>query len=290
MVKPLLETALALGFNLGPYSQLGSRQLVLSRASYCGIYTGAITDWSDPQITADNGGVAVVSQATTIDAVYRSDGSGTTFMFTDHLNDVCAAAGKPYSQGVGEMFNLPNPQPPGSSFIGANGGSGMVTDILTPANPLHGAIGYLTPSFVKPLNANGPPAALAINARGFAVFPNAQSAFYAARFGPFAKPPPGYPQTMPHTYLTDPLDYRAYPITGMVMMYFYRCYPNSDADVPAMQAFFNTALAPDYRGTETPYDVLANQNGLGQLPGNLKQNDLRSINAIRVIPPSTRCS
>jgi ABC-type phosphate transport system substrate-binding protein len=210
-------------------------------------------------------------------------------MFTDHLNDVCPAAGVPYGQGVSETFNPPNPQPPGSSFIGANGGNAMISDILHPANSTHGAVGYITPSFVQPLNQAGPMAALAINAAGNAIAPTPEGAFEAVFHGPFAQPPPGYPQTSPKTYITDPKASDAYPITGMVIMYFYRCYPNTDIDIPAMTAFFTAALLPTFGGPLTPYDIFANQNGLGQLPNRFKSDDLRAINSIKVNPPSTTC-
>ena len=88
--EPLVYSAIALPYNLGPYSMLGSRTFKLSRKSYCGIYTGVIIDWMDSQITADNGGMPVVSVSTPIDAVYRADSAGTTFIFTTHLNYVCA--------------------------------------------------------------------------------------------------------------------------------------------------------------------------------------------------------
>ena len=287
MVVPLVETAMALIYNLGPYSILGSRTFMLSRKSYCGIFEGTIIDWSDPQISADNGG-PVVGQPTTIDAVYRSDGSGTTFMLTAHLNHVCSRAGYPYSQGVGETFNLPNPQPPGSSFVPANGGAAEATAVLTPLTG-HGALGYVTPSLAKPLSPSGPPAANVVNHANMAIFPTAQSAFEAVNFGPFNKPPPGYPQTSPESYVLDPTAADAYPIVGMVTMYFYGCYSTLDNDIPAMKAFFTQTLLPAFGGPPTLYDGIAQLNGLGQMPDRMKSKVLHRINSIQQIAPSTQC-
>jgi ABC-type phosphate transport system substrate-binding protein len=289
IVVPVAETAQALAYNLGPNASLGSRSLKLSRASYCGIFTGVIVDWSDPQITADNGGSPVVSSPTTIDVVYRSDGSGTTFMLTDHLHDICAAAGHPFTGTVGETFPVPNPVPPGASFVGANGGSAEIAAVLHPLSG-HGAVGYITPSFVQPLNPSGPPAALVYNAAGNAVAPTGQSAYLAVLHGPFVAPPPGYPQTMPHTYITDPRASTAYPIVGMMMMYFYGCSPSSNPDIPAMKGFFTAALLPKFGGPPTAYDILAEQAGLGELPDVFKSHVLRAINSIQSVPPSGTCT
>jgi hypothetical protein len=43
-----VENPKALGFNLDPNATLGSRQLILSRKSYCAIFTGTIVSWDAP--------------------------------------------------------------------------------------------------------------------------------------------------------------------------------------------------------------------------------------------------
>jgi phosphate transport system substrate-binding protein len=53
-----------------------------------GIFSGKITTWNDPKIVADNAGVTLPSDK--IRAVVRADGSGTTFIFTNHLSAVDA--------------------------------------------------------------------------------------------------------------------------------------------------------------------------------------------------------
>ncbi len=50
------------------------------------IYLGKISNWSDPRIAKDNPGVALPNQK--IIVVHRSDGSGTSFIFTDFLSKV----------------------------------------------------------------------------------------------------------------------------------------------------------------------------------------------------------
>jgi ABC-type phosphate transport system substrate-binding protein len=64
---------------------LGSNTLQLSTWTYCAITNGTIGYWDDPAITADNGGTAVATHQP-ITFYYRSDGSGTTYIFEYKLN------------------------------------------------------------------------------------------------------------------------------------------------------------------------------------------------------------
>ncbi len=286
---PIVEAGIALAYNLGPYAALGSRpQLNLSRKSYCGMYTGVIVDWSDPQITADNGGMPVVSAPTPIDAVYRADSAGSTFILTTHLNAVCAAAGYPYAQGVSETFSLPNPLPPLANFVGATGNAALINDVLHPANTTHGAVGYTGPSSVQPISPGGPPAAALINRKGVANMPTVAAVKEAFLKGPYTGPPPGWP-ARPHTYVPDPKAKGAYPISGLIFMLFYHCFPNTNSDIPAMQGFFGAALAAQTSGP-TAYDMDAETAGLAELTNGRKMTALDALSNIKFIPPSGKCS
>jgi phosphate transport system substrate-binding protein len=64
----------------------GNATLKFSGDTIAGIYLGNIKKWNDPKITADNPGVSL--PAADITVVSRSDGSGTTFVFTDYLSKV----------------------------------------------------------------------------------------------------------------------------------------------------------------------------------------------------------
>jgi len=61
-------------------------QLKLTGDTMSGIFMGKITKWNDPKIAADNAGVNLPDQAITV--VHRSDGSGTSFIFTTYLSQV----------------------------------------------------------------------------------------------------------------------------------------------------------------------------------------------------------
>ncbi|MEO0373623.1 MAG: phosphate ABC transporter substrate-binding protein PstS, partial [Cyanobacteria bacterium P01_A01_bin.17] len=75
---PMTSGSVVFAFNLP-----GVEELKLSREDYCGIVTGKIKTWDDPAITEANPDATLPSQP--ISWVHRSDGSGTTFLFTTHI-------------------------------------------------------------------------------------------------------------------------------------------------------------------------------------------------------------
>jgi len=62
------------------------KDLKLSRDAYAGIFLGKITKWNDPAIAKDNPDVKLPDLP--INVAFRSDGSGTTFVFTKHLSAI----------------------------------------------------------------------------------------------------------------------------------------------------------------------------------------------------------
>jgi phosphate transport system substrate-binding protein len=105
-----------------------SQQLKVSADTLAGIFLGKIGKWNDAAIAKDNPGVRLPSQDILV--VHRSDGSGTTFVFTDYLSSVSAE----WKSKVGAA---PSPKwPAGTGQKGSDGVSGMVKS--TP-----GSIGYV---------------------------------------------------------------------------------------------------------------------------------------------------
>ena len=92
------------------------------------IYLGKITNWNDPRIAKDNPGVKFPTQAML--PVYRTDGSGTTFIFTDFLTKVSPDWAKGPGKGGSVKF------PTGLGQKGSEGVSGMVRGTK-------GAFGYV---------------------------------------------------------------------------------------------------------------------------------------------------
>ena len=82
------------------------------------IYLGKITKWNDPRIVKDNPGVSLPDKA--ILPVYRSDGSGTTYIFTDYLSKISSD----WSSKVGKNTSVK--WPTGIGQKGNEGIAGMV--------------------------------------------------------------------------------------------------------------------------------------------------------------------
>ena len=95
-----------------------SKPLNFSGDVIADIYLGKITKWNDPRIVKDNPGVNLPSAA--ILPVYRSDGSGTTFIFSDYLSKVSPA----WASGPGKGTALH--WPTGIGQKGNEGVAGMV--------------------------------------------------------------------------------------------------------------------------------------------------------------------
>jgi len=150
-----------------------SKQVDLSAWSYCAIANGTIGNWNDPALTADNGGTSLsggVSQPITF--YYRSDGSGTSQIYQNHLNVACTAswpapynappyesAGHSANWGLGQGPNWLGPtghQSSGSTFIGASGNPGVLAGIQsTPWGT-----GYVEGAYAKAANPKVSQAAL----------------------------------------------------------------------------------------------------------------------------------
>ena len=93
-----------------------------------GIFLGKITTWNDKAITSANPGVNFPNQ--TIIVVHRSDGSGTSYIFTDYLSKVS----KEWADSVGKNTSVKWP-----TGLGAKGNEGVAGMI----RQMDGAIGYI---------------------------------------------------------------------------------------------------------------------------------------------------
>ena len=112
---------------------IAANQLRLTGAMLADIYLGKITQWNDPAIVAINPGLALPELD--IKAVYRSDGSGTTFNFVNYLGQVSPA----WKEQVGEAATSVQ-WPLG---VGGRGNEGVAAFTAQ----LSGAIGYVELSY-----------------------------------------------------------------------------------------------------------------------------------------------
>jgi phosphate transport system substrate-binding protein len=149
---PIVAGAVAITYNLP-----GNLKLKFDDATLAGIYLGEIMKWNDPKIAALNPGVTLPD--TSIIVVHRSDGSGTTFIFTDYLSVVS----HDWATKVGKSTSVN--WPAGVGGKGSEGVSGQVKQ-------LPGAIGYVELAYAV---QNKLPVAELKNAAGKFVAPSPES-------------------------------------------------------------------------------------------------------------------
>lgn len=121
---PVVAGGVAIIYNLPD-----NPQLKLDGDTLAGIYLGTITNWNDSKIAALNAGVNLPNLP--IVPVHRSDGSGTTFIFTDYLTTVNDAWANSVKKGTAVQW-------PAGIGIGAKGSAGVAGQV----RQLSGGIGY----------------------------------------------------------------------------------------------------------------------------------------------------
>lgn len=122
---PMTSGAVAIIYNL---TGISSGQIKLTGDVLAKIYLKSINNWNDPQITALNPGLNLPD--TPISVVHRSDGSGTTYIFTNYLSKVSTD----WSTKVGNNTSVNWP-----GDIGGQGNAGVAGAVQQTA----GAIGYV---------------------------------------------------------------------------------------------------------------------------------------------------
>jgi phosphate transport system substrate-binding protein len=169
------------------------------------IFLGKVTKWSDARIAAINSGVKLPSQDIVV--AHRSDGSGTSYVFTDYLSKV--SADWKDKVGKGTSVNWP-------VGLGGKGNEGVAATVSqTP-----GAIGYVELAYA---NTNKLPVAHLRNKAGVFVTPTL-AATTNALAGAMATMSP---TTDFRVSLTDPDGKEAYPIATMTYLLLHKTY--SDA-------------------------------------------------------------
>ena len=160
---PVLHIPTVLGAVVITYNVPGvTQQLKLTGELVADIFLGKITKWNDPRIAALNAGAKLPS--TDILVVHRSDGSGTTYIFTDYLSAVSAA----WKSGPGKGKDVQ--WPVGLGGKGNEGVAGAVKQ--TP-----GSVGYIELAYAR---QNNLPTAAVKNAAGQFVSPSIESTTAAA--------------------------------------------------------------------------------------------------------------
>jgi len=215
------------------------KNLRLSREAMAGIYLGKITKWNDPAIVSANPDTPL--PATPINVAYRSDGSGTTFVFTQHL----AAISPEFDEQVG--FDKSVTFPVG---IGGKGNEGVTA--LIKQTP--GTIGYIEFGYAQ---QNGLSCAVLENKSGQFVAPTAES-------GAAALASVELPENL-RAWPVDPAAPEAYPISSFTWLLLYKKYDDA-AKLKALKDFVTYGLtegqsfATDLGYIPLPESVVAKAN------------------------------
>jgi|UniRef100_A0A7V6A606 phosphate transport system substrate-binding protein len=176
-------------------------QLVLDGPTLAKIYLGEITKWNDPAMKKLNPKLNLPDKDITV--VHRSDGSGTTFIFTSYLADVSPEFKA--KVGVGKEMNWP-----GKNSVGAKGNSGVAGQVQN----IDGAIGYVEYAYAA---QNKMAYANMINKAGKVVKPTLESFGAAAANADWKNAPYGYGIDL----INEPGD-NSWPIVGATYIMIYK--------------------------------------------------------------------
>jgi phosphate transport system substrate-binding protein len=177
---------------------------------------GKIKKWSDPQIAALNKGTHLPDIAITV--VHRSDGSGTTFIFTNYLSKVSAE----WKQKVGEEASVSWP-----AGVGGKGNEGVASYV----KQINGSIGYVEYAYALQNKMNY---AMLQNKEGQFVSPNADS-FRAAAAGADWEHAPGF-----YEILTNEPGKASWPITGATFVLMHKSQDKAE-NAKSVLKFFDWA-------------------------------------------------
>lgn len=208
-----------LGAVVPTYNLEGAEGVRFTPETLAGIFMGQITKWSDARIASVNPGVSLPDEDIVV--VHRSDGSGTTFIWTDYL----AKVSPEWEQQVGRGKSVNWP-----TGLGARGNEGVTATVQqTP-----GAVGYVELGYAL---LNGLPAAQVRNAAGHFIAPSIDAVTEAAA-GAMTQMGP---DTDFRVSLTNAAGADAYPIASFTWLLLRKQY-DDEAKAKALTEFVWWAL------------------------------------------------
>lgn len=235
IMLPMTAGSIVMAYNLP-----GVEGLKLSQAVLGEIMLGNITKWNDPKLVADNPDLTLPDQPITV--VHRSDGSGTTGVFTKNLSDMSPEFGKVI--GEGKTVEWPTTK---GKFIGGKGNEGVTAGI----QQNEGAIGYVEYGYAK---NNGLTMALLQNKDGNFVEPtdaNASATLAAVEL----------PENL-RAFIINAPGPESYPIVSYTWMLVYPTY-SDPAKAKGMEAMIEFGLNQG--------QTMAPELGYVQLPQNVRE-------------------
>jgi phosphate transport system substrate-binding protein len=195
---------------------VNSGDLTIDGPTLAKIFLGEIKTWDDPAIKKLNPHAKLPSQAIAI--VHRSDGSGTTFIFTNYLSKVSPE----WQSKVGSNTSVEWP-----GGIGAKGNEGVANNVVQ----TKGSIGYVETAYAK---QNKLTTTKMINKDGKAVSAAPQAIMAAAAGADWAHAPGFY------MILTDSPGAASWPIAGATFILIPK-QPNDPAAAQEALKFFDWA-------------------------------------------------
>jgi phosphate transport system substrate-binding protein len=225
------------------YNLPGVTDLKLSREAYSGIFLGKITKWNDPAIAKTNSGVKLPDTAITVCS--RSDGSGTTFVFTKHLSTI----NPEFKDQVGEGTSVTWP-----TGVAGKGNDGVTA--LVKQSP--GAIGYVEYGYAKN------------NKLTFASLENKAGQFVTATTasGEATLATTKFPGDFLRAWPSDPDAKEAYPISTFTWILLYKKYENKEQG-EAVKKFVEFGLSDGQK--------FAEELGYIPLPKEIVAKDLEAL-------------
>ena len=237
---PTVFGSVVLAYNLGDVSDLK-----LDADTLSAIYLGEVTTWNDPRLAALNPGLSLPDEA--IQAVHRSDSSGTTSIFTGYLSEVSSA----FAEAVGPGKEVQWP-----SGVGGQGNDGVAAVV----QQQEGSIGYVELSYAL---ESGLPMVSLQNQAGNFVTPTLETTSAAADGATF-------PADLRFSVSNSP-NPEAYPIVGATWILAYEQMADA-AKVAALKAWLVYSLT---EGT-----ALAEELGYAPLPDSLRELALAKVDTI----------
>jgi phosphate transport system substrate-binding protein len=242
----LLHVPTVAGAVVVTYNLPGSPSLKLDGPTVADIFQGKVTSWSDPKIAALNPGVKL--PATDLVVVHRSDGSGTSYIFTDFLSSVS----KDWEKHVGRNTSVRWP-----TGLGAKGNEGVAGQV----KQLPGTIGYVELAYA---HQNKLPTAEIKNSSGAFIAPSLESISEALAN---AKIPEDFRFSM-----VNPPGAKSYPIAGATWLLVYQQQKDAEKGKRVVE-FLNWAL--------TKGESLASGLDYAPLPAELQAKVLAEIKTIK---------
>jgi phosphate transport system substrate-binding protein len=242
----LLHIPTVAGAVVVTYNLPNSPTLKLDGPVIADIFLGKITSWNDPRIAALNPGMKLPS--TDMVVVHRSDGSGTSYIFTDFLSNVS----KNWEAKVGRNASVKWP-----TGLGAKGNEGVAGQV----KQLPGTIGYVELAYT---HQNKLPVAQIKNAAGNFITPSLESITESLSA---AKIPDDFRFSM-----VNPPGEKAYPISGATWLLVYE-QQSDPAKGKKLVEFLQWAL--------TKGEAMASALDYAPLPESLENRVLERVKTIK---------